>query len=529
MCLKNSYFYLLFLILLASCANVVTPQGGPKDTVTPFAISSNPKDSNLNFVANKITINFSENIQIKEPEKSITISPALGSGNFSVETDKAKLIIKLKKTKPNTTYTINAINSIADITEGNTLPEFKYIFSTGPTIDSFKISGIVITASTLAPVKNSLVCLYKNYTDSIILKSDPDYFTYTKENGRFELENLSLCNYKLIVIEDKNNNKRWEIGEEIGVVDSTIQVDSIPKKFIVRQFKNVESTYHLISAQSITNGIYEFEFDEYIKIINQEDPSMSKKERYSIIAYEESCFLSNYKKYVLSSLNPKDSAHFNYQIKDSLYKVSVKVAKGNPQFEPIKYLYNFRKKDKYYTIPSLRTLDTNSIKYEKVKLYKDTTQITDNSLSFNWGYLITLDNLERGTYKLILGKGAITDELGVENDSFQVTINILDDDELQTLTIKTDSTFKNTYQLRLSSIDNDYCKKDTIQSNQNYNYNNLIPGKYKLIIYETLNPVLLSPTGNFFNKKLPEKIVYYKEIELKTGFDIEETIGIMYE
>ena len=54
------------------------------------------------------------------------------------------LTIKIKDTlKPNTTYSFNFGQSIADNNEGNVLNHFKYVFSTGAVIDSLKLSGSI--------------------------------------------------------------------------------------------------------------------------------------------------------------------------------------------------------------------------------------------------------------------------------------------------------------------------------------------------------------------------------------------------
>lgn len=45
--------------------------------------------------------------------------------------------------KANTTYNFNFGNSIADNNEGNVLPYYNFVFSTGSTIDSLFISGNV--------------------------------------------------------------------------------------------------------------------------------------------------------------------------------------------------------------------------------------------------------------------------------------------------------------------------------------------------------------------------------------------------
>ena len=169
MCLRSNFFTIIALVLFASCANIVTPQGGDKDVVAPYAKSSMPNDSSINFKANKIIINFTENIQLKEPEKNITISPSLKKSDFVIESDKNKLTLKLKNLKPSTTYTIKAINSIADLTESNTLPLFKYVFNANhfmDLLDSAGIKNVFTYRKTKSPIVYTVVFIKLVYTET---------------------------------------------------------------------------------------------------------------------------------------------------------------------------------------------------------------------------------------------------------------------------------------------------------------------------------------------------------------------------
>ena len=94
MCLKNKFIPLLCAFIISSCANIVSPEGGKKDTIAPYALYASPKDSSLNFKSSKIIITFNETIQIKDP-KTLTISPRLKKG-FEADAYKKKLTIKLK-------------------------------------------------------------------------------------------------------------------------------------------------------------------------------------------------------------------------------------------------------------------------------------------------------------------------------------------------------------------------------------------------------------------------------------------------
>ena len=96
------------------------------------------------------------------------------------------ITIKINDTlQDNTTYSFNFGQSMADNNEGNPYNQFKYIFSTGKTIDSLAIGGRVKDAY-LKDVESFVsVMLYdvnKNYNDSIVYKQMPRYVTNTLDS-----------------------------------------------------------------------------------------------------------------------------------------------------------------------------------------------------------------------------------------------------------------------------------------------------------------------------------------------------------
>ena len=64
-----------------------------------------------------------------------------------ISTASKYIYIKILDTlQPNTTYAFNFGLSIEDNNEGNTYPFYRYVFSTGPVIDSLSVKGLVTEA-----------------------------------------------------------------------------------------------------------------------------------------------------------------------------------------------------------------------------------------------------------------------------------------------------------------------------------------------------------------------------------------------
>ena len=102
--------------LLSRCATMMTPTGGPKDTLPPF-------------------------VQIKDQQKEFFTSPQMKKKPTLTLRGRG-LVIQLRDTlEPNTTYALNFGSAIQDNNENNPLYSMRYVFSTGDEIDSMILSG----------------------------------------------------------------------------------------------------------------------------------------------------------------------------------------------------------------------------------------------------------------------------------------------------------------------------------------------------------------------------------------------------
>ena len=62
--------------IFSRCANTMTPQGGPKDTIPPVIVKMTPDNfaTNVKTIGNKIYIEFNEFVQLKDQNKDQSTS-----------------------------------------------------------------------------------------------------------------------------------------------------------------------------------------------------------------------------------------------------------------------------------------------------------------------------------------------------------------------------------------------------------------------------------------------------------------------
>ena len=228
--------------MLVSCANIVSPSGGPKDIKPPVILKSNPVNFSDSVNPKSIKIDFDEFIVLKDIASQVIISPFV-KNSPEIKTKGRSIIIELKDTlKPDFTYSIAFGNSITDNNEGNILKNYRYVFSTGNTIDTFVVRGIIKNALSLKAEKNIYCFLYNNIYDSVPYKETPTYLARTNETGEFLFTNIKAGSYKIFALNDLNNNFLFDQpNEQIGFIDSliipepidTFKTDSLIKKNII--------------------------------------------------------------------------------------------------------------------------------------------------------------------------------------------------------------------------------------------------------------------------------------------------------
>ena len=219
--MKYIYLIFIYLLLLSSCANIVAPKGGEKDTNPPIVISKKILEKEG---ATSIYFTFNEYIQLNKWEEYFYISPPTDKRIQKKVKGKILTLIIEDTLAKNTTYNIALNNCIKDNNEGNILDTLNFIFSTSDKIDSLTLSGKLQDAYTLTEVENAWIMLFEeNKADSIIFKEKPNYIAKTNKNGEFYFPNLNSENYKIVSL--TNFDFIYNEEEKIAFLDSTVNTE----------------------------------------------------------------------------------------------------------------------------------------------------------------------------------------------------------------------------------------------------------------------------------------------------------------
>ncbi len=226
----TSYIQLLVILisvitLAGSCANIVPPSGGYRDSLPPRLVMALPKDSAVNVKSKNITLTFDEFVTLDNAIENIIYSPVLKTMP-SADYKLRNVTIRFRDSlEPNTTYSIDFGKAIQDVNENNVARDFRYVFSTGPTIDYNSYAGKVIVAETGKVDSTLWVVLHRDLSDSAIQKLSPRFYTRLNGKGEFIFKHLPAGTFAAYVVNKGSYNKIFDSTELFAFRNSPLMIN----------------------------------------------------------------------------------------------------------------------------------------------------------------------------------------------------------------------------------------------------------------------------------------------------------------
>ncbi len=213
---RHSSFVILLpftlFLLLSACASIGSPDGGPYDDTPPRVLSASPENQAVGNKKRDINIYFDEYIKLENASEKVIVSPLQKEMPNIRAVGKRVRITLHDSLLANTTYTVDFADAIVDNNEGNPMGHYTYSFSTGNEIDSMEVSGYVLNAADMEPVKGILVGLYAEPADSVlpdsVLRTRPfERVGRTNGAGRFIIKGVAAGQrYRAFALKDADGD-----------------------------------------------------------------------------------------------------------------------------------------------------------------------------------------------------------------------------------------------------------------------------------------------------------------------------------
>lgn len=224
---KNLLLCLLALLLTAACASIGNPDGGRFDETPPRVVASSPADGAVNVSKRKVQILFDEYIKLEKASEKVVISPPqIEPANVRADGKRVKVDF-YDSLRANTTYTIDFSDAIEDNNEGNPMGQYTFSFSTGDVIDTMQVSGRVLNAADLEPIKGIMVGLYpadSTWNDTLFRTRPFLRVSRTNGEGRFTIKGVKDGAYRVRALDDKDGDFVFSQKNERVAFDTAVYV-----------------------------------------------------------------------------------------------------------------------------------------------------------------------------------------------------------------------------------------------------------------------------------------------------------------
>lgn len=533
---QTNYRFILFLLLFVciGCAKKGSITGGLKDTIAPTLKISFPENFSTNFKGNQIKLTFDEYIKLKGLEKQLIVSPPMKNEPLIIPSSVTKyLTIQIKDTlQPNTTYSFNFGQSITDNNEGNPLNQFKYVFSTGPYIDSLALGGRVKDALDREVESFVSVMLYEvneKFKDSVVYTSPPRYITNTLDSLKtFRLENLKAGKYLLVAMKDRNNNNKFNPKtEKIGFHKQfiTIPNDTV---YEIELFKE-ELPFKAYKPSQVSGNKIAIGYD------GKQDFSKSKPK---IILKNNNQILES----IVTQFPKKDSLQVWYKpikvdslllnIKKESYVNDFSVKIKNQKKDTLSInavqtgILNMRDE---FTLES----STPLVKIDKSKIFINSsktkiTEFTPNYDDFNQKLVLNFPKNTSEKYQIQLLPGALTDFFEKSNDTLTYKLETRSESDYGNLIVDLQNVKRFPIIIELTNEKGEILAYDYSEKNTKVEFNFLEPKDYILRVIYDDNKNKKWDSGNYLEKRQAEEVIYYSKVikDVRANWNDNETFDL---
>lgn len=525
-----SFLSFILIEMLFSCAQIVAPTGGKKDTLAPVIVKTFPNNQSTNFSGKLIQIEFDEYVSVDNIQQQLLITPNIEGTYETKPLPKGVRLTFDKPFKANTTYSLNFRNAIKDITERNVAKNIRLVFSTGKNIDSISVSGKIFNPQFNKPVLDITVGLY-NYTDTLNPKKvKPYYFTKTDSSGVFKIENVASGKYRIYAISDLNNNLLYEEAKElIGFVKDTIDLKKNLSGLEINVVKMDKTPNKVLKTRNTVNYYY-IDYNRGFK--NVKIDFQNKKDS---MAYQQTDS-KNLRIYNTIN-NSSDTIKVKISVTDSLDRVfthdqkikfkvkskkeesvkeefGIKVSPANNEdidLKVIGYTINFTKPISQYNLDKIEIMNDTLI---RVPILEKDIQWNSEKTKL---HIQKDDKKPKEFVRIRLQKGAF---ISLENDttSYHTGIHpIRDPENYGIIEGEVKNPNKKHFFIELMNEKNEVIQK--VDNLLKYEFTFLKAGIYYLRLIVDENQNARWDEGDIQTNTLPEKIIYNpNKIKLKQNF-----------
>jgi hypothetical protein len=243
------------IALLAACAHIESPPGGPEDKLGPVLLSTRPDTmAKVPGYRAPVVLVFDERVSQTGVRDAVSVSPRTSGVTVDQSGDEIRISL-LRGWEPNRIYQVHVDPTLKDLFGNRIVDPVEVTFSTGPEIPNTLLTGTAAERVTGKPLIGGRVEAIRA-PDSLV------YSVSTDSSGGFAFRHIPEGTYRIRAFNDVNRNRVLDsyeardtasallaAGREPTLRLSTLAPDTSPPK---------------PGTARVENGVIAIKFDDYL-------------------------------------------------------------------------------------------------------------------------------------------------------------------------------------------------------------------------------------------------------------------------
>lgn len=241
--------------MLAGCAHVEPPPGGPEDQAPPQLVATRP--DSLATVAgfrDAVVLAFDERISEQGIEDAVLVSPRTSPVQVDQGGDEIRVSLR-EGWETGRIYQITLLPGVQDLFNNRRTEPVQLVFSTGPAIPDTRLGGTAVDRIT-GEAQPELRVEAIRTADSLV------YATRSDSTGRFVFTRIPEGRYRVRAFTDVNRNRILDPFEARDTATANVAASAAPSLELQTLLPDTTPPV-LASARRTEDGV-ELTFDDYL-------------------------------------------------------------------------------------------------------------------------------------------------------------------------------------------------------------------------------------------------------------------------
>jgi hypothetical protein len=241
------------LLLMAGCAHIEAPSGGPEDEAPPKLIATRPDTlARVPAFTGPVVLVFDERLSEQGVEEAVQVSPRTSAPDVDRRGDEIRVSLR-RGWEAGHIYQITVLPRLQDLFNNRITAPIRLVFSTGPAIPDTRVTGTVVDRLTGRGEAGTRV-------EAVLGRDSLAYAAVTDSAGGFTFRQIPEGAYRVRAYRDANASQSLDSFEARDTASLTVAAGR--EGTLRLRILQPDTTAPAVTSVQVADSVLEVKFDD---------------------------------------------------------------------------------------------------------------------------------------------------------------------------------------------------------------------------------------------------------------------------